>query len=75
VVRSDFCKGLNLSWKRAKKEPKGETQIVGPASVIWDQFGPKRGNLATLLGKPDCPSLATRKIKSLHMAVFQARRF
>jgi len=34
VVRSNFCKGPNLSWKRAKKEPKGQTCILGPASVI-----------------------------------------
>jgi len=34
VVRSNFCKGPNLSWKRVKKEPKGQTCILGPASVI-----------------------------------------
>jgi len=28
----------SLSWKRAKKEPKGQTKILGPASVIWDQI-------------------------------------
>jgi len=38
VVRSNFCKGPNLSWKRAEKEPKGQTKILRPASVIWDQI-------------------------------------
>jgi len=38
VVRSNFCKGPNLTWKRAKKEPKGQTKILGPASVVWDQI-------------------------------------
>jgi len=28
---------------------KGQTKILGPASVIWDQIsGPKRANLVTL---------------------------
>ena len=44
VVRSNTCKGPNLTWKRAKKEPKGQTKILGPASVVC----PKRTNLVTL---------------------------
>jgi len=42
VVRSNFCKGPNLSWKRAK----GQTKILGPASVIWDHISeiwPQKG--------------------------------
>jgi len=34
------------------KEPKGQTKILGPASAIgpkFQKFGPKRGNLATLV--------------------------
>jgi len=38
VVRSDFCKGPNLSWKRAKNSQKAQTKILGPASVVWDQI-------------------------------------
>jgi len=38
VVRSDFCKEPNLSWKRAKKEPKRQTKILGPESVVWGQI-------------------------------------
>jgi len=41
----------SLFWKRAKKEPKGQTKILGSASVIWDKFlkfVPKRANLSTL---------------------------
>jgi len=52
VVRSDFCKGSNLSWKRAKKEPKDQTKILVPGSVVWDQISeiwPQRGQS----GNPD----------------------
>jgi len=28
----------NPSRKRAKKEPKGQTKILGPTSVIWNQI-------------------------------------
>jgi len=30
--------GASLFWKRAKKEPKGKTKILGPESAIWDQI-------------------------------------
>jgi len=38
VVRSNSCKGPSVSWKRAKQQPKGQTKILGPASIIWDQI-------------------------------------
>jgi len=34
VVRSNCCKGPNPTWKRAKKEPKGQTKILEPARVV-----------------------------------------
>jgi len=37
MVRPNSCKGLNLPWKSPKKEPKGQTKMLGSASVIWDQ--------------------------------------
>jgi len=46
VVRSNSCKGPSLSWKMAKIEPKGQTKILGPASIIWDQISkswPQKG--------------------------------
>jgi len=46
VVRPNSCKGPNLSWKRVKKEPKGQTKILEPTSVIWDQISeilPQKG--------------------------------
>jgi len=47
VVRSNFCKGPNLSWKRAK----GQTKILGPASVIWDHIS----EIWPQKGQPDIP--------------------
>jgi len=38
VVKSNSCKGPSPSWKGAKKEPKEQLKILGPASVIWDQI-------------------------------------
>jgi len=37
TISINFRKGLNLTWKKNKKEPKGQTKILGPTSVIWDQ--------------------------------------
>ena len=46
MVRLNSCKGPNLRWK----EPKGQTKILGPASVIkFLKVGPKKANLATLV--------------------------
>jgi len=50
VVRSNFCKGPNLSWKRAKKEPRVKPKLWGQ-KVLFDQISEidrKRVNLATL---------------------------
>jgi len=52
TVRPSSCKEPNLSWKMAKKEPKGQTKTLGPTSVIGNQnsqIWPKRANLATLM--------------------------
>ena len=52
MVRSKFCRGPNLSWKKAKKEPKGQTKMLGSASVIWDEISeiwPQKGQP----GNPD----------------------
>jgi len=46
VVRSNSFKGPSVSWKRAKKEPKGQSKILGPASVICDHISeiwPQKG--------------------------------
>jgi len=51
VVRSNFCKGSHLPWKRAKKEPKGQNKILGQQVLFGTEFlkfGPKRAKLATL---------------------------
>jgi len=37
VVRSNSCKGQSI-LEKAKKEPKGQTKFLGPASVIWGQI-------------------------------------
>jgi len=34
AARYNFCKGLNLSWKKATM---GQIKILGPAGIIWDQ--------------------------------------
>jgi len=34
VVRPNSCRGPNLSWKK----PKGQTKILGPTNIIWDQI-------------------------------------
>jgi len=46
VVRSNSCKGLNLSWKRAKRKFWGQ-QVLFETKFL--KFGPERANLATLL--------------------------
>jgi len=46
VVRPNSWSGPNLSWKRTKKEPKGQTKIFGPTSAIWNQISeiwPQKG--------------------------------
>jgi len=46
VIRSNSCKGSSLSWKRTKKEPKGQTKNCGPTSDICDQISeiwPQKG--------------------------------
>ena len=46
MTRSNFCKGLNINWKRAKKDPKGHTKSLGPKSVNWDKISyiwPQKG--------------------------------
>jgi len=51
VVRHNTCKGPNISWKKAKKEPKDQTKILGQQVLFGTKslkFGPKRVNLATL---------------------------
>jgi len=55
VVRSNSCKGPSLSWKRAKKEPKGQTNILGPVSVIWDQIY----DIWPQKGQPGNPALSS----------------
>ena len=45
VVRSDFCKGPNLSWKRAKRHVWGQL-VLFQAQFL--KFGSKWANLATL---------------------------
>jgi len=51
AVRSDFCKGSNLSWKRAKKSQRAKPKPWGQQVLFGTKFlkfGPKRVNLATL---------------------------
>jgi len=67
VVRSNFCKckGPNLSWKRAKKEPKGQTKILGPGSVIWDQIS----EIWPQKGQPGNPGLTTAELRHIHYRI------
>jgi len=57
VLRSNSYKGPiypDLSWKRAKKKPKGQTKILGPASVVWHKISeiwPQKGQPGTLHGR------------------------
>jgi len=46
VIRSDSCKGPNLSSKRAKRKFWGQQVLFGTKFL---KFGPKRANLATLV--------------------------
>jgi len=52
VVRSNSCNGPSVSWERVKKAPKGQTKILGPASVISDQISEIRTQKGQL-GNPD----------------------
>ena len=52
VVRSNFCKGPNLSWKRAKKNQRAKQKFWGQQVLFgtkFIKFGPKRASLATLV--------------------------
>ena len=51
VVRHNFCKGRNPSWKRDKKEPKVKQKFWGKQVLFWTKclkFVPKRVNLTSL---------------------------
>jgi len=51
VARANSCKGPAYPGKGPKKSQKGQTKILGSASVIWDKFlkfVPKRANLSAL---------------------------
>jgi len=63
VARPGSCKEPNLSWKMAKKEPKGQTKILGPASVIWNQnsqIWPQKDQP----GNPDAAACWSRRVSS-----------
>ena len=51
VVRSNSCKGPVYPGK----EPKGQTNFLGPASVIWDQIS----EIWPQKGQPGNPGLST----------------
>jgi len=51
VVRHNFCKGRNPSWKRAKKEPKAKQKFWAKQVLFWTKclkFVPKMVNLTSL---------------------------
>jgi len=50
VVRSNFCEGP----VNPRKEPKGQTKILWPASVIWNQIS----DIWPQKGQPDNPVAA-----------------